>query len=563
MGLGLLTSPALRSSSSRFVSANARCILIRTIFSTHELSKPVALSSEVELGVGKLAGANLFISGNRPMRLFKAEKSQRPNSSILVALLPALFLGLNSTPAMAEDSSSETDLGGLTKIEDGSVVSNIHTSKWRIFTDNGRDLFLQGKLEDAERLFVGALEEAKEGFGERDPHVASACNNLAELYRVKKAFDKAEPLYLEAISILEESYGHDDIRVGAALHNLGQFYLIQNELDRARACYERALKIKKRVLGENHAEYAETMYHLGKVLDLQGKGEDAEALIKDSIQILEEGGQGGSFLYTRRLRNLVQIYIKSNKLTDAVNIQRKILQALEVSKGWESLETVIAAESLALILQSKGSLMEAKELLQRCLDSRRKLLPESHIQIAANMLHLARVELLQYKHNQTSKDISKATQVLENANHLLNNAIRVARSDLDKLKKQGSNRKSYQVSRKDTHSQHTALLILMQALNTLSQLQVTKSELQEKTMLHSDAGKALLDCISAFRQFGSETGLSDFGDIKGEYLSCLKHLSSLLTTSKTNSLNQSKKPTLEEVQNEIKRVEANTKPYKR
>lgn len=88
----------------------------------------------------------------------------------------------------------------------------------------------------------------------------------AELYRVKKAFDKAEPLYLDAISILEESYGHDDIRyivhyacqsiflkkihilfylkkkifcrVGAALHNLGQFYLIKNELDKAHACYE-------------------------------------------------------------------------------------------------------------------------------------------------------------------------------------------------------------------------------------------------------------------------------------------------------------------------------------
>lgn len=34
----------------------------------------------------------------------------------------------------------------------------------------------------------------------------------AELYRVKKAFDKAEPLYLEAINILEESYGPDDVR---------------------------------------------------------------------------------------------------------------------------------------------------------------------------------------------------------------------------------------------------------------------------------------------------------------------------------------------------------------
>jgi N-glycosylase/DNA lyase len=38
------------------------------------------------------------------------------------------------------------------------------------------------------------------------------CLYQAELYRVKKAFDKAEPLYLEAIKILEESFGPDDVR---------------------------------------------------------------------------------------------------------------------------------------------------------------------------------------------------------------------------------------------------------------------------------------------------------------------------------------------------------------
>lgn len=31
---------------------------------------------------------------------------------------------------------------------------------------------------EAEKLFSSALTEAKKGFGERDPHVASACNNL-------------------------------------------------------------------------------------------------------------------------------------------------------------------------------------------------------------------------------------------------------------------------------------------------------------------------------------------------------------------------------------------------
>uniref|UniRef100_M1B0N3 Kinesin light chain n=1 Tax=Solanum tuberosum TaxID=4113 RepID=M1B0N3_SOLTU len=159
----------------------------------------------------------------------------------------AVILGVNVSPALAEEVSTpatagsdgvDVEISGLRKIEDGSVVSNIHTSKWRVFTDSGRDLFLQGKLEEAEKLFLSALQEAKEGFGDRDPHVASAYNNLAELYRVEKAFDKAEPMYLEAIIILEESFGQEDVRVAAALHNLGQFYLMQRKLEQARGVYE-------------------------------------------------------------------------------------------------------------------------------------------------------------------------------------------------------------------------------------------------------------------------------------------------------------------------------------
>lgn len=41
------------------------------------------------------------------------------------------------------DSIDESGNSGLERIEDGSVVSNIHTSKWRVFTDSGRDYFFQ------------------------------------------------------------------------------------------------------------------------------------------------------------------------------------------------------------------------------------------------------------------------------------------------------------------------------------------------------------------------------------------------------------------------------------
>ncbi|KAI3784422.1 hypothetical protein L1987_43521 [Smallanthus sonchifolius] len=215
-----LASEVVRSSSYRVLSTYTRYILTKTIHSTPVTAEPC---------IAKLTGPRfhiahhdrLFIPRSCGMRLVEVHESQSSVSSTLAALLPALCLGLSLTPVLAEDASTEvtaTDSIGLQKIDDGSVVSNIHTSKWRVFTDSGRDLFLQARFnyvvisDIIERLFIGALQEARQGFGERDPHVASACNNLAELYRVKKAFDKAEPLYLEAINILEESYGHEDIR---------------------------------------------------------------------------------------------------------------------------------------------------------------------------------------------------------------------------------------------------------------------------------------------------------------------------------------------------------------
>ncbi|KAF8702842.1 hypothetical protein HU200_032676 [Digitaria exilis] len=244
------------------------------------------------------------------------------------------FTGLSNGFAFAQNGSvspaatseqTEGNATGLQRIEDGSVVSNEHTAKWRIFTDNGRDSFQKAracdrKLDEAEKLFLAALLEAKEGFGLRDPHVASALNNLAEFYRLKKEYEKAELLYLEAIEILEESFGSNDIRVGTALHSLGICYHLQHKFAQAQTCYERALKIEGRVMGVGHPEYAATMYLLAKsvvsrfsktsidcinnedtilqwtlakgskmvlVLSLQGKRNDAESLTKESIRILE------------------------------------------------------------------------------------------------------------------------------------------------------------------------------------------------------------------------------------------------------------------------------------
>ncbi|KAL8547688.1 hypothetical protein ACS0TY_007129 [Phlomoides rotata] len=57
-----------------------------------------------------------------------------------------------------------------------------------------------GNIKQAGKFFASALQEAKKGFGERDAHVASACNNLWNpcIGRL-------------AVNILEEYFGINDI----------------------------------------------------------------------------------------------------------------------------------------------------------------------------------------------------------------------------------------------------------------------------------------------------------------------------------------------------------------
>ncbi|KAG9448498.1 hypothetical protein H6P81_008463 [Aristolochia fimbriata] len=499
--------------------------------------------------VSRAVAPSRLASGNNSSRSLFCENNSRFSSShkgnlTLWALLSGqvgILLGMNSNISMAESVSvdksvSQNDFGeaylsGLRKIEDGSVISNEHTSKWRIFTDNGRDLFQKGKFDEAESYFLSALQEAKEGFGERDPHVASACNNLGELYRVRKTYDKAEPLYLEAINILEESFGPEDIRVGAALHNLGQFYLGQRKLEEARACYERSLKIKGRVLGLGHPDYANTMYHLGVVLNLLGKEKDSEALIQDSIRILEECGLGESVTCIRRMKYLAQILIRSNRLPEAENVQRKSLHVLELAKGWESLDTVLAAEELALTLQSIGNLSESRELLERCLEVRKKILREDNIQVSANMLHLARNAMLN-SNKLRKRNITEANIELDKAKNLLDNSIRIAQKVLNNLR---SNMSGPQIG----GEVHAAVVILLQSIDAFGLVEITKHEMQEpkeETATPREAEIALSQLLTIFKEPGIRRAVLKSPELKAEYLSCLKHLLNLFSQSATDEI---------------------------
>ncbi|KAK4359990.1 hypothetical protein RND71_022219 [Anisodus tanguticus] len=414
-----------------------------------------------------------------------------------------------STPAT---TGIDVEISSLRKIEDGSV----------------------GKLEEAEKLFLSALQEAKEGFGDRDPHVASAYNNLAELYRVKKAFNKAEPMYLEAISILEESFGQVDVRASPKIETTSadeQSFLVQSVI---------ALTDKRIPL------------HF-QVLYLLGKYKDSDALVRDYSDI---GGE--SMICTKRMRQLAEVEIpcffafvprsacfslsQNAELLDLVaRFPYSLFSyvATHILQGWTSLEIVIAAELLALTLLSLGNLKEAL----------------AYREIAANLLHIARVKMLDSNKLHKS-NVYQARAELDMAKDLLRKSISVSRGNLVPSIKEKGNKKSSGAPMTTVRSRQSALIILLQSLNALSLLEMTKAELEESKVPYiSEAESALRECLSAYNEFVTEKSLSDAPGVKAEYLLCLKHLVDLISDNKTSSKDQSGNASLQELKDEIKSVE--------
>ena len=66
---------------------------------------------------------------------------------------------------------------------------------------------IQGRLSEAEPLYLRALAIREEQLGSDHPATARSLNNLATLYKDQNKYTEAEPLYLRALAISEHCFG--------------------------------------------------------------------------------------------------------------------------------------------------------------------------------------------------------------------------------------------------------------------------------------------------------------------------------------------------------------------
>ena len=75
-----------------------------------------------------------------------------------------------------------------------SLTSCAQEMSWEECMAAAEEAYKQGRYDEAEELFLVALDEA-ENFGDNDTRLATSLHKLAELYQAQGKYAEAEPLF--------------------------------------------------------------------------------------------------------------------------------------------------------------------------------------------------------------------------------------------------------------------------------------------------------------------------------------------------------------------------------
>jgi CHAT domain-containing protein len=250
-------------------------------------------------------------------------------------------------------------------------------------------LYQEGHFAEAVPLAQRVLAINEKAVGPEHPNVATALNNLAELYRAQGDYGRAAPLYQRSLAIREKVLGPEHPDVAQSLNNLALLYEAQGDYGRAAPLYQRSLAIREKVLGPEHPDVAQSLNNLAVLYEAQGDYGRAAPLYQRSLAILEKALGPEHPNVAQSLNNLASLYEDQGDYERAAPLYQRSLAIREKVLGPEHPDVATALNNLAVLFQGQGDYGRAAPLYQRALAILEKALGPEHPNVAAALENLA------------------------------------------------------------------------------------------------------------------------------------------------------------------------------
>lgn len=248
-------------------------------------------------------------------------------------------------------------------------------------TELGRLQFMQGNYEQGIRDTEASLEVMRETLGEDDLITLTTTSVLASLYAWNNQLDEAEPLYLQALDGLEKTVGPRNRETLSVQNNLAIYYSDRRELEKAERLLKSAYETTRDVYGDEDPETLNAMVNLVHVYNEMGRLDDAETI---GVKLLQSARRtlGSEHVTTlNAINNLAVTYVRQGRLNLSEPLYLEDYETSSRVLGKEHPDTLISMTNLGRLYMRMDRLEDAYRVLSECDVLSRKILPAGHFGI--------------------------------------------------------------------------------------------------------------------------------------------------------------------------------------
>jgi CHAT domain-containing protein/tetratricopeptide (TPR) repeat protein len=247
----------------------------------------------------------------------------------------------------------------------------------------------QAAFDQAEPLYVRALDLRERALGPRHTDVGRSLGQLGALRRDRSAYSEAEPLLVRALDIAEHAGGplHPDL--ASRLDDLGELQVVRGAYDQAESLLVRALHISESARGPWHPDVARSLRSLGELYRIRGAYEQAEPLALRALEIDERALEPTDPEIARSLGRVAALHVDRGAYEAAESELVRSRQIAEAALGPRHPEVARAMNDLAVLYRIRGAYDKAQALQTRALDIAEHALGPMHTDVAQELSNLA------------------------------------------------------------------------------------------------------------------------------------------------------------------------------
>ncbi len=249
----------------------------------------------------------------------------------------------------------------------------------------------RGDFARAEQLEDQAVSILRDRLGEQHPEYARAIQGLAELNLQKGDLVRAETLLLEATEKVKQRVGEQHPEHAHAIGLLGRLYQNMSNLAAAEVRFRQVVEILERVKGDDHPDFASALHDLASIYHQAGELKDAEGLYERARDIRQHNPGEHHPDYGQSLHSMAMVYQAQGRWAEAEPLFRQAVQIHETALGEDNPATLRVVHSLGLFEQSRGEFSRAEELFLRVRSQLCSLLGEFSPNVAPILADLARL----------------------------------------------------------------------------------------------------------------------------------------------------------------------------